>query len=152
MQFGRTCTKVKPLDWSHHNPQILSWNLSCISALSPLGECVLQRAVMVRKKLTAREGRGWLSGTLFCTHFRVAFVPQDSPKPDVSHSEQLYWFKDEPNCLFPEHQLPWRDVFAIQPIKQPMNGLEGRDISWRNLIGVSLANVVTPWQLLQGLC
>ncbi|XP_045901901.1 myotubularin-related protein 11 isoform X2 [Micropterus dolomieu] len=46
------------------------------------GECVIQRAVMVRKKLTAREGRGWLSGTLFCTHFRVAFVPQDSPKPD----------------------------------------------------------------------
>lgn len=53
----------------------------------PLGECVLQRAVMVRKKLTAREGRGWVSGTLFCTHFRVAFVPQDSPKPDVSPSE-----------------------------------------------------------------
>lgn len=50
------------------------------------GECVLQRAVMVRKKLTAKEGRGWLSGTLFCTHFRVAFVPQDSPKPDVSSS------------------------------------------------------------------
>ncbi|XP_034729184.1 myotubularin-related protein 11 [Etheostoma cragini] len=46
------------------------------------GECVLQRAVMVRKKLTAREGRGWVSGTLFCTHFRVAFVPQDSPKAD----------------------------------------------------------------------
>uniref|UniRef100_H3CN44 Myotubularin related protein 11 n=1 Tax=Tetraodon nigroviridis TaxID=99883 RepID=H3CN44_TETNG len=23
-----------------------------------------------------------LSGTLFCTHFRVAFVPEDSPKPD----------------------------------------------------------------------
>lgn len=46
------------------------------------GECVLQRAVMVRKKLTAREGRGWLSGTLYCTHFRVAFVPQDSPNPD----------------------------------------------------------------------
>lgn len=41
---------------------------------------------MVRKKLTAREGRGWLSGTLFCTHFRVAFVPEDSPKPDVSPS------------------------------------------------------------------
>uniref|UniRef100_A0A3P9KTN6 Myotubularin related protein 11 n=1 Tax=Oryzias latipes TaxID=8090 RepID=A0A3P9KTN6_ORYLA len=46
------------------------------------GECVLQRALMVRKKLTAREGRGWMSGTLFCTHFRVAFVPQDGPKPD----------------------------------------------------------------------
>ncbi|XP_057690805.1 myotubularin-related protein 11 isoform X2 [Corythoichthys intestinalis] len=46
------------------------------------GEVVLQRAVMVRKKLTAREGRGWLSGTLFCTRFRVAFVPQDAPKPD----------------------------------------------------------------------
>uniref|UniRef100_A0A3B3CPL4 Myotubularin related protein 11 n=1 Tax=Oryzias melastigma TaxID=30732 RepID=A0A3B3CPL4_ORYME len=46
------------------------------------GECVLQRALMVRKKLTAREGRGWMSGTLFCTHFRVAFVPQDAPKPD----------------------------------------------------------------------
>ncbi|TNN02147.1 hypothetical protein fugu_009634 [Takifugu bimaculatus] len=46
------------------------------------GECVLQRAVMVRKKLTAREGRGWLAGTLLCTHFRVAFVPEDSPKPD----------------------------------------------------------------------
>uniref|UniRef100_A0A3P8VTC3 Myotubularin related protein 11 n=1 Tax=Cynoglossus semilaevis TaxID=244447 RepID=A0A3P8VTC3_CYNSE len=46
------------------------------------GECILQRAVMVRKKLTAREGRGWLSGTLFCTHFRVAFVPQESIKPD----------------------------------------------------------------------
>ncbi|XP_030638477.1 myotubularin-related protein 11 [Chanos chanos] len=46
------------------------------------GECVLQRAVLVRKKLSAREGGGWLSGTLFCTHFRVAFVPQDSPKPD----------------------------------------------------------------------
>lgn len=55
----------------------------------PPGECVLQRAVMVRKKLSAREGRGWLSGTLFCTHFRVAFVPQDSPKPDVSPSAQL---------------------------------------------------------------
>ncbi|XP_015259816.1 PREDICTED: myotubularin-related protein 11, partial [Cyprinodon variegatus] len=47
-----------------------------------LGECVLQRTAMVRKKLTAREGRGWLSGTLFCTHFRVAFVPQDGPKAD----------------------------------------------------------------------
>ncbi|XP_038161258.1 myotubularin-related protein 11 isoform X2 [Cyprinodon tularosa] len=46
------------------------------------GECVLQRTAMVRKKLTAREGRGWLSGTLFCTHFRVAFVPQDGPKAD----------------------------------------------------------------------
>ncbi|XP_061675500.1 myotubularin-related protein 11 isoform X3 [Syngnathoides biaculeatus] len=46
------------------------------------GECVLHRAVMVRKKLTAGEGRGWLSGTLFCTHFRVAFVPQDAPKGD----------------------------------------------------------------------
>uniref|UniRef100_A0A8C6KUX5 Myotubularin related protein 11 n=1 Tax=Nothobranchius furzeri TaxID=105023 RepID=A0A8C6KUX5_NOTFU len=46
------------------------------------GECVLQRAIMVRKKLTASEGRGWISGTLFCTHFRVAFVPQDSSKPD----------------------------------------------------------------------
>lgn len=44
---------------------------------------------MVRKKLSAREGRGWLSGTLFCTHFRVAFVPQDSPKPDVRPSAQL---------------------------------------------------------------
>lgn len=51
---------------------------------------------MVRKKLTAREGRGWLSGTLFCTHFRVAFVPQDSPKPDVSLSEHLYCSK----CIF----------------------------------------------------
>ncbi|XP_056142241.1 myotubularin-related protein 11 [Lampris incognitus] len=46
------------------------------------GECVLQRAVLVRKKLTTREGGGWLAGTLFCTHFRVAFVPQDSSKPD----------------------------------------------------------------------
>ncbi|XP_062321416.1 myotubularin-related protein 11 [Osmerus eperlanus] len=46
------------------------------------GECVLQRAVLVRKKLTPREGGGWLAGTLFCTHFRVAFVPQDGPKPD----------------------------------------------------------------------
>ncbi|XP_064207198.1 myotubularin-related protein 11 isoform X1 [Anguilla rostrata] len=46
------------------------------------GECVLQRAVLVRKKLSAREGGGWLAGTLFCTHFRVAFVPQDCPKPD----------------------------------------------------------------------
>ncbi|XP_072317147.1 myotubularin-related protein 11 [Eucyclogobius newberryi] len=45
------------------------------------GECVLQRVLMVRKKLTSREGRGWLSGTLFCTHFRVAFVPQDCPNP-----------------------------------------------------------------------
>lgn len=44
---------------------------------------------MVRKKLSAREGRGWLSGTLFCTHFRVAFMPQDSPKPDVRPSAQL---------------------------------------------------------------
>lgn len=51
---------------------------------------------MVRKKLTAREGRGWLSGTLFCTHFRVAFVPQDSPKPDVSLTELLYSSK----CIF----------------------------------------------------
>lgn len=57
-----------------------------VSCTSRPGECVLQRTVMVRKKLTAREGRGWLSGTLFCTHFRVAFVPQDSPKPDVSYS------------------------------------------------------------------
>ncbi|KAI2654927.1 Myotubularin-related protein 11 [Labeo rohita] len=40
------------------------------------------RAVLVRKKLSAKEGGGWLSGTLFCTHFRVAFVPQDSQKPD----------------------------------------------------------------------
>lgn len=64
-----------------------------ICPFCPPGECVLQRAVMVRKKLTAREGRGWLSGTLFCTHFRVAFVPQDSPKPDVSPCGQLQWFK-----------------------------------------------------------
>ncbi|KAL4629566.1 myotubularin-related protein 11-like [Arapaima gigas] len=46
------------------------------------GECILQRATLVRKKLSAREGGGWLSGTLFCTHFRVAFVPKDSPKHD----------------------------------------------------------------------
>ncbi|KAL7835960.1 hypothetical protein SRHO_G00283070 [Serrasalmus rhombeus] len=46
------------------------------------GECVLQRAVLVRKKLSPKEGGGWLSGTLFCTHFRVAFVPQDSPRAD----------------------------------------------------------------------
>ncbi|KAJ8290128.1 hypothetical protein GJAV_G00009010 [Gymnothorax javanicus] len=46
------------------------------------GECVLQRAVLVRKKMSAREGGGWLAGTLFCTHFRVAFVPQDWQKPD----------------------------------------------------------------------
>ncbi|KAI7806432.1 myotubularin-related protein 11 [Triplophysa rosa] len=46
------------------------------------GECVLQRAVLVRKKLSVKEGSGWLSGTLFCTHFRVAFVPQDSQRPD----------------------------------------------------------------------
>lgn len=51
------------------------------------GECVLQRAVLVRKKLSAKEGGGWLSGTLFCTHFRVAFVPQDSQKPDVSATD-----------------------------------------------------------------
>ncbi|TRY60001.1 hypothetical protein DNTS_020259 [Danionella cerebrum] len=44
------------------------------------GECVLQRAVLVRKKLSAKEGGGWLPGTLFCTHFRVAFVPQDNQK------------------------------------------------------------------------
>uniref|UniRef100_A0A3Q2CVE6 Myotubularin related protein 11 n=1 Tax=Cyprinodon variegatus TaxID=28743 RepID=A0A3Q2CVE6_CYPVA len=50
--------------------------------LPDVKECVLQRTAMVRKKLTAREGRGWLSGTLFCTHFRVAFVPQDGPKAD----------------------------------------------------------------------
>lgn len=46
------------------------------------GECVLQRVLVVRKKLTSREGRGWLSGTLFCSTFRVAFVPEDSPQPD----------------------------------------------------------------------
>ncbi|KAF5885852.1 myotubularin-related protein 11-like, partial [Clarias magur] len=46
------------------------------------GECVLQRAVLVRKKLSPKEGGGWLSGTLFCTHFRVAFVPEDGPRPD----------------------------------------------------------------------
>lgn len=48
---------------------------------------MLQRAVLVRKKLSAKEGGGWLSGTLFCTHFRVAFVPQDSQKPDVSATD-----------------------------------------------------------------
>lgn len=74
----------------------VAFNLNVIKDLLPAcvffpppGECVLQRAVMVRKKLSAREGRGWLSGTLFCTHFRVAFVPQDSPKPDVRPSAQL---------------------------------------------------------------
>uniref|UniRef100_A0A8C9RCS6 Myotubularin related protein 11 n=1 Tax=Scleropages formosus TaxID=113540 RepID=A0A8C9RCS6_SCLFO len=45
-------------------------------------ECVLQRATLVRKKLSVRGGGGWRSGTLFCTHFRVAFVPKDSPKRD----------------------------------------------------------------------
>ncbi|KAJ8277827.1 hypothetical protein GJAV_G00080520 [Gymnothorax javanicus] len=49
-------------------------------------ECVLQRAVLVRKKMSAREGGGWLAGTLFCTHFRVAFVPQDWQKPDITYS------------------------------------------------------------------
>lgn len=72
-----------------------------ISSFSCVGECVLQRAVMVRKKLTAREGRGWLSGTLFVTHFRVAFVPQDSHIPDVSLSHE--WLKhilQEKNNVF----------------------------------------------------
>lgn len=46
------------------------------------GECVLQRAVLVRKKLPAQEGGGWLAGTLFCTHFRVAFVPTDRAPDD----------------------------------------------------------------------
>lgn len=80
-------TKTPWLTYITHNFHPVSSTTSAF--LSPPGECVLQRAVMVRKKLTAREGRGWLSGTLFCTHFRVAFVPQDSPKPDVSPSEQL---------------------------------------------------------------
>ncbi|XP_061112044.1 myotubularin-related protein 11-like [Conger conger] len=40
------------------------------------GERVVQRAVLVRKKLCAVEGGGWLDGTLFCTYFRLAFVPQ----------------------------------------------------------------------------
>uniref|UniRef100_A0A8C5G5A2 Myotubularin phosphatase domain-containing protein n=1 Tax=Gouania willdenowi TaxID=441366 RepID=A0A8C5G5A2_GOUWI len=52
-------------------------------------ECVLQRVVMVRKKLSAREGRGWISGTLFCSHFRVAFVPQDGPKTDENADPML---------------------------------------------------------------
>lgn len=89
-QFSHgTVTKLKPLDWPTLPIISILHPLLHLPFLSPLGECVLQRAVMVRKKLTAREGRGWLSGTLFCTHFRVAFVPQDSPKPDVSPSEQL---------------------------------------------------------------
>uniref|UniRef100_A0A8C9VAE3 Myotubularin related protein 11 n=1 Tax=Scleropages formosus TaxID=113540 RepID=A0A8C9VAE3_SCLFO len=54
------------------------------------GECVLQRAVLVRKKLSAAEGGGWLAGTLFCTHFRVAFVAQDSKKPDDSADPVLF--------------------------------------------------------------
>ncbi|XP_048117894.1 myotubularin-related protein 11 [Alosa alosa] len=61
----------------HHTRGRDMFGLCCLP-----GECVLQRAVLVRKKLSAKEGGGWLSGTLFCTHFRVAFVPQDSPKPD----------------------------------------------------------------------
>nr|XP_023686263.1 myotubularin-related protein 11-like isoform X1 [Paramormyrops kingsleyae] len=46
------------------------------------GEHILQKAVLVRKKLPCREGGGWLAGTLFCTPFRVAFVPQDDLKRD----------------------------------------------------------------------
>ncbi|KAJ8273769.1 hypothetical protein GJAV_G00105320 [Gymnothorax javanicus] len=42
------------------------------------GERVIQKAVLVRKKVCATEGGGWLAGTLFCTYFRLAFVPQDS--------------------------------------------------------------------------
>ncbi|KPP74803.1 myotubularin-related protein 11-like [Scleropages formosus] len=55
---------------------------SAVSLHTLPGECVLQRATLVRKKLSVREGGGWRSGTLFCTHFRVAFVPKDSPKRD----------------------------------------------------------------------
>ncbi|XP_035286544.1 myotubularin-related protein 11-like [Anguilla anguilla] len=44
------------------------------------GERVVQRAVLVRKKLSTSEGGGWLAGTLFCTYFRLAFVPQDAPR------------------------------------------------------------------------
>ncbi len=47
-------------------------------------------------------------------------------------------FKKELNCLFPEHQLLCRNIITIQTVKQPMNGLQGWDISWRNLIGVLL--------------
>ncbi|KAL4646787.1 myotubularin-related protein 11-like [Arapaima gigas] len=54
------------------------------------GECVLQRAVLVRKKLSPAEGGGWLAGTLFCTHFRVAFVAQDSKKPDDNADPVLF--------------------------------------------------------------
>ncbi|KAG7457584.1 hypothetical protein MATL_G00228690 [Megalops atlanticus] len=53
------------------------FDLSCLP-----GERVLQMAVLVRKKLSAKEGGGWLSGTLYCTHFRLAFVPQDEQKRD----------------------------------------------------------------------
>nr|XP_015192158.1 PREDICTED: myotubularin-related protein 11 isoform X2 [Lepisosteus oculatus] len=42
------------------------------------GECVLQRAVLVKKKLWEAGGDSSLVGTLFCTHFRVAFLPEDS--------------------------------------------------------------------------
>ncbi len=34
-----------------------------------------------------------------------------------------YHLKDELKCLLPECPLPCCDVFAIQTIKQPMNGL-----------------------------
>lgn len=80
---------------------------------------------MVRKKLTAREGRGWLSGTLFCTHFRVAFVPQDSPKPDVSPCGQLQWFKTNSfeliHCyLFFFHMSSFETMFVMQDNADPV--------------------------------
>ncbi|KAG9335688.1 hypothetical protein JZ751_004341 [Albula glossodonta] len=53
------------------------------------GERVLQRAVLVRKKLCSREGGGWLAGTLFCTHFRLAFVPQDGQEQRDGDADPL---------------------------------------------------------------
>ncbi|KAI1902383.1 hypothetical protein AGOR_G00044200 [Albula goreensis] len=58
--------------------------LSCLP-----GERVLQRAVLVRKKLCSREGGGWLAGTLFCTHFRLAFVPQDGQEQRDGDADPL---------------------------------------------------------------
>ncbi|XP_028834744.1 myotubularin-related protein 11 isoform X2 [Denticeps clupeoides] len=71
---------VKERMLSHSGPHARGRDMFGLCCLP--GECVLQRATLVRKKLSAKEGGGWLAGTLFCTDFRVAFVPQDSPKPN----------------------------------------------------------------------
>ncbi|XP_044305175.1 myotubularin-related protein 11 isoform X1 [Varanus komodoensis] len=57
-------------------------NRNCQALQCIPGEYIQEVAGHVRKRVSSRDGEGYIQGTLYCTNLRVAFLPSPSPSTE----------------------------------------------------------------------